>query len=174
MLRSVVERRSVREVSQAAPVLDERGLALEALLPEVFGEFEPELGAVSDLVVAKVKPQDIPSVCRVAKENPQLAFDFLLCLSVVDYGDHLQTVYHLYSTTKKHKMMLKADVSSDDSTMPSVTQVWPGADWFEREGHDLYGVFFEGHPNMAPLLLYEGFEGYPGRRDFPFHEYTEW
>lgn len=174
MLRRVVERRRGREVNQADPVLDERGLALEAMLPEVLGAFEPELSAVSDLVVAKVKPQDVLSVCQTAKDDPRLAFDFLLCLSVVDYGETLQTVYHLYSTTKKHKMVLKADVSSDDPKMPSVMPVWPGADWFEREAHDLYGVFFEGHPNMAPLLLYEGFEGYPGRRDFPFHEYSEW
>ena len=52
--------------------------------------------------------------------------------------------------------------------------MWRGADWFEREGHDLFVVVFEGHPDLSPLLLYEGFEGHPGRKSFPFHDYDEW
>ena len=55
-----------------------------------------------------------------------------------------------------------------------MTSVWRGANWFEREAHDLFGVVFNGHPDLRPLLLYEGFEGYPGRKEFPSHEYTEW
>ena len=174
MPKSVVERRRGHEAAHAAAALDEKGRALEALLPESLGKFQPEMGVALDLVVATVKPQDILAACRVAKEDPRLAFDYLLCLSVVDYEEYLQVVYHLYSTTRKHKMVIKANLSVDEPSVPSVTPVWPGADWFEREGHDLYGVLFEGHPNMAPLLLYEGFEGYPGRKSYPFHEYTEW
>ena len=113
-------------------------------------------------------------MCSILKENPDLAFDFLLCLCVVDYEEHLQVVYHLYSTVKKHKMVLKASVPTEDPSIPSVVSVWPGADWFEREGHDLFGVVFEGHPNMTPLLLYEGFEGFPGRKSYDFNDYTEW
>ena len=75
---------------------------------------------------------------------------------------------------KRHKMVVKTSVSPDTPSVPSVVSVWRAADWFEREGHDLYGVVFEGHPELAPLLLWEGFEGYPGRRSFPFHEYDEW
>ncbi|MBF8268067.1 MAG: NADH-ubiquinone oxidoreductase chain [Dehalococcoidia bacterium] len=170
----MVERRRGHGVPQAAVALDDKGRALEAMLPEILKEFQPDMGAAVDLVVVTVKPRDVASVCRVAKESPQLAFDFLLCLSVVDYGERLQVVYHLYSTTRKHKMVVKADVLTEEARVPSVTPVWPGADWFEREGHDLYGVVFEGHPNMSPLLLYEGFEGFPGRRSYPFNEYTEW
>ena len=58
--------------------------------------------------------------------------------------------------------------------LPTVTGVWGGADWYERESNDLFGVRFEGHPNLVPLLLYEDFEGYPGRKSFPFHDYDEW
>ena len=170
----MVESHRQQEASTGTSALDEKRRILAALLPEALERFHPEMAVALDLVVATVKPQDVLLVCRVAKESSLLAFDYLLCLSVVDYEDHLQVVYHLYSTTKKHKMVVKTDVPTEEPNVPSVVPVWPGADWFEREGHDLYGVVFEGHPNMAPLLLYEGFEGYPGRRSYPFHEYTEW
>ena len=92
----------------------------------------------------------------------------------MDYIEYLQVVYHLYSTAMNHKMVLKANVTLDEPNLPSVMPVWPGADWFEREAHDLFGVSFEGHPNMTPLLLYEGFDGYPGRKSYEMPEYTEW
>ena len=65
-------------------------------------------------------------------------------------------------------------VSASQPVVPSVISVWRASDWFEREGHDLFGIVFEGHPDLSPLLLYEGFDGYPGRKSFPFHDYQEW
>jgi NADH:ubiquinone oxidoreductase subunit C len=70
-------------------------------------------------------------------------------------------------------LVLKTEIPYDDATVPSVTSVWRAADWYEREAHDLFGVSFSGHPDLAPLLLYEGFEGYPGRKEYPFYEYQE-
>ena len=170
----MAERHRQEETPQAPVALDDRGHALELLLPEVLAEFQPEVGAVVDLVVAIVKPQDVPAICKLAKEDPRLSFDYLMCLCVVDYVEHLQVVYHLYSTTRKHKMVLKANVPAENPSVSSVTPVWVGADWYEREGHDLFGVVFDGHPGLAPLLLYEGFEGYPGLKSFPLHDYKEW
>ena len=170
----MVERHRREEAPRAPVALDDKGRALELLLPKILAEFQPEIGATVNLVEVTIKSQDVPSLCRVAKEDPQLSFDFLLCLCIVDYLEHLQVVYHLYSTTMKHKMVLKANVTLDEPSLPSVMSVWPGADWFEREAHDLFGVVFEGHPNMAPLLLYEGFEGYPGRKSYEMPEYREW
>ncbi len=161
-------------IPQAPVALDEKGLALELLLPEALAEFKPEIGAAVDLVTVTVSSNDVPAVCAAVKEAPQLAFDYLMCLCVVDYVEHLQVVYHLYSTTMKHMMTLKTNLSPEEPSTPSVISVWRGADWYEREAHDLFGVAFEGHPNMAPLLLYDGFEGYPGRRNYEMPEYTEW
>ena len=62
----------------------------------------------------------------------------------------------------------------DNPLVPSVISIWRGADWFEREGHDLFGVVFQGIRTLAPLVLYEGFEGHPGLKSFPFHDYEEW
>ena len=162
------------QAPEASVSLDDRGNSLSALLPEVLSHFDVEIGAAVDEVVVTVKPEDVPAICRTAKEDPSLDFNYLRCISVVDYVERLEVVYHLFSLTKRHKMVVKTSVSPDEPNVPSVVSVWRGANWFEREGHDLFGVVFQGHPNLDPLLLYEGFEGYPGRKSFPFHEYDEW
>ena len=176
MPEQVAERPARREpqVPQAEVALDERGRALSQLLPNALAGLGAEISAAVDEVVVTVKPQDLPATCRVAKADPRLDFNYLRCISVVDYSERLEVNYHLFSLEKRHKMVVKTSVSPDEPNIPTVTTVWLAADWFEREGHDLFGVVFEGHPNMAPLLLYEGFEGYPGRKSFPFHDYDEW
>ncbi len=162
------------QVQEAPVALDEKGEALAALLPEALQNVDVELGAAVDEVVVTARPDDIPSICRIAKDDPRLDFNYLRSISVVDYEERLEVVYHLFSLNKRHKMVVKTSVSPDEPNVPSIVSVWRGADWFEREGHDLFGVVFQGHPNLSPLLLYEGFEGYPGRKSFPFHEYDEW
>ncbi|MDA1188729.1 MAG: NADH-quinone oxidoreductase subunit C [Chloroflexi bacterium] len=162
------------ETPTAPVMLDERGEALSGVLPKVFSDFEIEYSAAMDEVVAIVKPKDIPEVCRIAKEDERLNFDYLRSISVVDYEERLEVNYHLFSLENRHKMVIKTSVSPDDPHVPTATGVWRGADWHEREGHDLFGVVFDDHPNLKPLVLYEGFEGFPGRKSFPFHEYEEW
>lgn len=162
------------EAPEAPVALDERGNALTELLPVVFQEFDVTVGAAVDEVVLTVSPQDVPTICRIAKEDPRLQCDYMRCLCVVDYTERLEVNYHLFSLSKRHKFVIKTNVSPDEPYVPTVVNVWRGADWYEREGHDLFGVVFVGHPNLAPLLLYEGFEGYPGRKSFPFHDYKEW
>lgn len=154
--------------------LDARGQALRALLPEVLPLLQSSITVALDEVVLTVPPGQVREVCSTLRDDPRTRFDFLRCLSVVDYGDYLEVAYHLWSMEKRHKMVVKVQVPADKPEVPSVTSVWKGADWFEREGHDLYGVVFTGHPNLAPLLLWEGFPGYPGRRSYPFHDYKEW
>ena len=94
----MVERHRREETPQTPVALDDKGRALELLLPQVLAEFRPEIGASIDLVVVAVKPQDVPAVCRLAKEDPRLSFDYLMCLCVVDYVEHLQVVYHFNIT----------------------------------------------------------------------------
>ena len=85
----------------------------------------------------------------------------------------MEVVYFLQSLEPERTLALKTEAPYDDPVVPSVTSVWRAADWYEREAQDLYGLSFEGHPDPAPLLLYEEFEGYPGRKEFPFYEYRE-
>ncbi len=162
------------KIAEAPVALDERGEALSALLPEVLKDFDVEFGAAVDEVTVTARPDDIPAVCRTLKTNPDLDLSYLRCISVVDYVERIEVVYHLLSLANRYKAVVKTSVDPDAPRVPSLVSVWPGADWFEREGHDLYGIVFEGHSNLEPLLLYEGFEGYPGRRSFPLHDYDEW
>lgn len=167
-------RRERRRETEARVVLDGKGEALLELLPHVLKDFEVEVGVTVDEVTVTAHASAIPSICALTKKDPRLDFNYLRCMSAVDYIDRLEVVYHLFSLAKRHKMVLKTSVSPDEPHVPSIVSVWSGANWFEREAHDLYGVVFEGHPDLSPLLLYEGFEGYPGRKSFPFHDYDEW
>ena len=119
----------------------------------------------------RVKPEQVRDVCALAKSDPRLSFDFLRCLSVVDYPDRFEAVYHLASHSKGHKLVLKAGAPKDRPVFPSLTPLWRGANWYEREGAELFGVTFEGHPDPRHLLLFDEFDGqYPGRKDYPFAE----
>ena len=69
--------------------------------------------------------------------------------------------------------MVKENTSYENPSVPSVTGIWKAANWYEREAHDLFGVKFADHPDLSPILLYDEFEGYPGRKEFPFHDYQE-
>lgn len=154
--------------------LDARGQALQALLPGPLAPYEPVIDTALDEVVVTVAAERLLDACATLRNDPALSFDYLRCLSVVDYEDRFQAVYHLWSREHRHKLTLKVDTPQEAPSVPSVTGVWRGADWFEREGHDLFGVEFPGHPDMRVLILYEGFEGFPGRKSFPFHDYQEW
>ena len=76
-------------------------------------------------------------------------------------------VYHFYSTAHKHRLRLVIPVEEADAEVDSLTPLWPGADWLEREAWDMFGINFRGHPNLKRILMYEGFEGHPLRKDYP-------
>ncbi len=147
---------------------------MSELLTHVFADFDVEIAAAVDEVTLTALPKDVPAVCRIARQHAKIDCGYLRCLSVVDYVERLEVNYHLFSLDKRHKFVVKTSVSPDAPNVPSIVSVWRGANWFEREAHDLFGVVFDGHPDLSPLLLYDGFEGFPGRKSFPFHDYDEW
>ena len=162
------------ETQTEFPSLSQSGRDLLAASQEVFKEFNPALGVLDDLPQVTVEPGDTARVCRLAKEDPRLALRQLLCLACVDYKDHLQLVYILHSLEPDRTLAIKTNVPYEDPRLPSVTPIWRAGEWYEREAHDLFGVVFDGHPGLVPLLLYEGFEGYPGRKEYPFNDYQEY
>ena len=159
---------------EAKSALSERAQELQQFVVEVLKDFQPEVGATLDIPEVTIRPEVVADVCRTLKEEPRLSFKLLLCLAGVDYREYFQIVYVLLSIEHEHKLVIKTNVPYDDPHLPTVTSVWRGADWYEREAHDLFGVVFDGHPGLSPLILYEGFEGYPGRKDHPFHDYQEY
>ncbi len=141
---------------------------------EVLKEFDPQAGALDDIPQVSVEKKHTLQACQLIKDDPRIAAKMLLCLACVDYSEYFRMVYVLQSLEPERTLVLRTDVPYSDATVPSVTPVWRAANWYEREAHDLFGVSFDGHPDLTPLLLYEGFEGYPGRKEFPFNEYQEY
>ncbi len=123
-------------------------------LERVLGDLKPELGTSVDEVTVTIPPHSLPEAARRAKEHPDLRFDYLRCLSGVDYqADGIEVVYHLFSTRLLQKCVLKARVPGEGEALPSLTGVWAGANWHERETAEMFNVAFEGHPQPEPLLL---------------------
>jgi NADH-quinone oxidoreductase subunit C len=119
---------------------------------------------------AVVEPAAVAEVAAFCRADPELAFDNLMCLSVVDYPKEtpprLEVVYHLWSYPHAHGFVLKAPLPRDDPRVPTVEGVWPVANWHEREGFDLLGVTFEGHSDPRRILLPDDWTGHPLRKDW--------
>src|SRR5438093_1210485 len=117
----------------------------------------------------------LPRVLAHCRDEPALAFEMLTDLTAVDYskypgredGPRFEVVYHLYSIAHNHRLRVKVRVDEDDAVVPTAVDLWPVADWFEREVWDMFGVRFAGHPDPRRLLMYEEFVGHPLRKDYP-------
>jgi NADH-quinone oxidoreductase subunit C len=117
-----------------------------------------------------VAREQIGAMCRWLKDEPELRMDHLLALCGVDYvakNGTYEVVYNLCSIPLRHMIRLRARVPADDCRIDSVTCLWRGADWLERECFDLLGIVFDGHPDLRRILLPEGWEGYPLRKTYP-------
>lgn len=117
-----------------------------------------------------VEARNIKQILHYAKESAETQFDLLLDICGVDYvgrEPRFEVVYHLYSIPLNHRLRIKVQIPESDCKIPSCVDLWKSADWFERETFDMLGIHFEGHPNLKRLLLFEGFEGHPLRKDYP-------
>ena len=116
----------------------------------------------------QVAPWEIEPICEYLRDERDLAFDYLECITGVDYPDlkKIVVVYHVYSYSQKHRVVLKAFLDREDPAMPTLVNVWSVANWQERECFDLLGVLFEGHPDLRRLLMPDDWEGHPLRKDF--------
>ena len=138
-------------------------------------------GAVTGFAVAfgeltvDAKTANIVQFLKVLRDDPELRFEQLMDVCGADYPERTRrfdVVYHLLSMVKNRRVRVKVETDAD-TAVPSVTPVFPGADWFEREAFDMYGVFFSGHPDLRRLLTDYGFHGHPMRKDFPMTGYVE-
>ncbi|MBM4169159.1 MAG: NADH-quinone oxidoreductase subunit C [Ignavibacteria bacterium] len=111
-------------------------------------------------------------ICLFLRNEPSTRFDYLMCLSGVDYNDGtLGVVYHCSSMEHKHKIVLKAICSKDNPHCQSVSAVWGTANWHEREAFDMFGIIFDGHPDLRRILLPDDWEGHPLRKDYKVQEF---
>jgi len=123
------------------------------------------------------KAGDLLEVATLLRDHPQLRFEQLIDLCGVDYADYgdgawegkrFAVVYHFLSVSMNHRVRLRVFAEDDDfPVLPTLVEMWPVANWFEREAFDLFGIMFEGHPDLRRLLTDYGFVGHPFRKDFP-------
>jgi NADH:ubiquinone oxidoreductase subunit C len=113
-----------------------------------------------------VKAGELHAVCRHLKDNAELAFDYLFCLSGVDYPEHFSVVYHLEATLHKHSIVIKVKTDGrQNPALDTVSDIWPTAEFHEREVFDLLGVKFNNHPDLRRLFLDDTW-GFPLRKDY--------
>lgn len=147
--------------------------------PEEVGARIGELLAGSDVQVGVSGGQeyaratvDVPravwrTAVQAARDDADLACDFFDWLSAVDeQAEGFDVVAHLWSTSRRHGVLLRTRVPREEPQVPSVVDLFPGAAWHERETHEMFGISFTGHPDLKPLLLPAQFEGHPLRKDF--------
>jgi len=117
-----------------------------------------------------VEKARIAEVCKVLRDDPALRFELCSSVSGVDYVDQVERLhvcYHLTSMTYRRRVRLEVATTAEDPHVPSVTAVYPTADWQERETYDMYGVVFDGHPALTRILMPDDWEGFPQRKDYP-------
>jgi len=126
---------------------------------------------------ALVERPAVRDVLRYCRDADALGFDVLMDLTAVDYskfpgredGPRFEVVYHLYSIGHNHRLRVKVRVDEDEPVVPSAVPLWPIANWFEREVWDMFGIRFDGHPDLRRLLMYESFVGHALRKDYPIN-----
>jgi NADH-quinone oxidoreductase subunit C len=145
--------------------------ALQREHPEYLTEVVAALGEITIIVPR----EQIASACHYLKSAPDLEFNFLADLCGFDRGPEseprFEVNYHLFSTTKHHRVRLKVLLNEDDPHVPTVTGVWRTANWHERETYDLFGIIFDEHPDLRRILLPDDWQGHALRKDFPLRGY---
>ena len=119
-----------------------------------------------------IKPDSVSEAMRLLRDDAEFRFELLSSVTAVDYISYFEVVYHLTSLTRNATAVVKSKVgfAREEARIPSVVDIWRGADLQEREVWDLMGIIFDGHPNHKRIMLWEGFPGHPLRKDFATYE----
>lgn len=150
------------------PATDNKPLAS---LKEKFGAAVIESGLDKGDALAIIEPEAIHDVILYLRD--QLGFDMLVDLFGVDYQPRrprFEVVYHLHSLARNDRLRLRVQIEEKKCELATITDLYPIANWLEREAWDMFGVVFRDHPNLKRLLMYEPFEGHPLRRDYPINK----
>ncbi|MBS0314879.1 MAG: NADH-quinone oxidoreductase subunit C [Burkholderiales bacterium] len=156
---------------------------LKEIISDVLGSKAVSIVAALDEVTVEVAARDWLEVGRMLRDHPKARFDTLIDLCGVDFsaygngereGPKYAVVVHLLSVALNQRLRVRCFAADDDfPVLPTLVEVWPSANWFEREAFDLFGIVFEGHPDLRRILTDYGFVGHPFRKDFPVSGYVE-
>jgi NADH-quinone oxidoreductase subunit C len=146
----------------------ETNLAVKKL-KEKFPASVSEVKTFREEMTITVSKKDLFEICKFLYSDLDLQYHFLTDLCGVDFfpgSPRFEVVYHLYSLKNNQRLRLKTKVEDAESVL-SVESIWKAANWYEREAFDLFGIPFENHPDLRRIMMWDGYEGYPLRKDFP-------
>ncbi|MBI3755020.1 MAG: NADH-quinone oxidoreductase subunit C [Deltaproteobacteria bacterium] len=144
-------------------------------IKEKFGSSVLDTVIFRDEATHLIKKDSLIEICQLLKNDSELQFNFLSDIAGADcfpQRPRFEVAYHLYSIPQKHRIRLKIKIE-DGETIPSVTSIWKTADWAEREAYDMFGIIFEGHPNLKRIYMPDDWEGFPLRKDYPLKGYKD-
>ena len=138
---------------------------LKIKIAELFPSAVPDES--SEWLIINIAPGDLLAVAEILRNKIELSFDYLFCLTCVDWKTHLTMVYHLESTTYRHQLVVKAQLDRNKPEIETISHIWRTAEFNEREAYEMFGVNFLNHPDLRLLILPDGWEGRnPMRKDF--------
>jgi NADH-quinone oxidoreductase subunit C len=142
-------------------------------LREKFGDYIQVIASAFDMDTIMVERKDIVEVCRFLRDEEELDYDLMRDATCVDYiheTPRFEMVYHLYSIYHGHQVRLKVRLEEQNARIDTISGIWTGANWYEREVYDFFGIEFDNHPDLRRLLMYPEFVGYPLRKDYPIEK----
>jgi len=151
---------------------------LEAIVSAITSDASNHISRITtnyDELTVHTSPDEIVALMRFLRDDKRMQFISFIDVCGVDYPgneNRFEVVYHLLSPKKNARIRVKL-TTDEETPVPSITGVFPGADWFEREAYDMYGILFTGHPDLRRILTDYGFDGHPLRKDFPLTGYVE-
>jgi len=156
------------------PINPDRDQLVVIKLNNRFGSAIESHEVLSDMLCITVKKEFIPSIFLFLRDDQELQYNFLTTLCGMHYPEkeQLGVVYHLHSFVNNHRIRIKTVTELNNPKIPTITTVWPAANWMERETYDFYGIEFEGHPNLKRILNMDEMTDFPMRKDFPLEDQT--
>jgi len=139
---------------------------IEKAIRDSFPDAVMETTEVDGALSVKLKADSLLAVCELLHSNPELGFDYLADITAIDWRDRIEVVYRMTNLATNAKIVLRVDLDHEKPEVDSITSVWKGAEWQERESYDLMGVVFKGNPDLRRILLPDDWEGFPLRKDY--------
>ena len=156
------------------PINPDRDQLVVSKLSNRFSNAIESHEALSDMLCITVKKEFIQSILLFLRDNQELQYNFLTTLCGMHYpeNEQLGVVYHVHSFVNNHRIRIKTVTELNDPKIPTITNIWPAANWMERETYDFFGIQFEGHPNLKRILNMDEMTDFPLRKEFPLEDQT--
>lgn len=156
------------------PINPDRDQLVVSKLSNRFSNAIESHEALSDMLCITVKKESIQSILLFLRDDQELQYNFLTTLCGMHYpqNEQLGVVYHLQSFVNNHRIRIKTVTELSNPKIPTITNIWPAANWMERETYDFYGIQFDGHPNLKRILNMDEMIDFPLRKEFPLEDQT--